>query len=201
VEASDSIRYVIATPRRVGALLAGTAAVLAVTLSGCGTISQAGAAAVIGDRRISVSDVQDGYNDIVPLVGQDAGVTQAQILNLLILEPYLTDAAADLGLGVSDQDARLSISSSGSVDGDDLSAAGVEVWRANLANTALQTDRSTKEIAATYASIEKELKAADVEINPRYGDGIDYSTFTLTQSTPNWISSTDTATPTVSPTS
>lgn len=168
-------------------------------LSGCGTISQAGAAAVIGDRRISVSDVQDGYNDIVPLVGADAGVTQAQILNLLILEPYLTEAASDLGLGVSTEDAKLSLSSSGSIDTDDLTASGIEVWRANLANSALQTDRSTKEINATYTAIEKELKAADVEINPRYGDGIDYSTFTITQSTPNWVESTATPTATATP--
>ncbi|GAB3245080.1 SurA N-terminal domain-containing protein [Kineosporia babensis] len=176
----------IATRRRVGALVAGTAAVLAVTLSGCGS-SQAGAAAVIGDRRISVADVQNGYTDILPLVGQDAGVTQAQILNLLILQPYLADAAAGLNRGVSEQDARLDISSSGSIASEDLSEAGVQVWQANLANSALQTDRAADQIAATYADIEQELKSQGVHINPRYGNGIDYSTFTITQSRPDWL--------------
>ena len=156
------------------------------TLSGCGT-SQAGAAAVIGDRRISVASVQDGYQDIQPLVGKDAGVSQAQILNLLILEPYLTQAAASLGKGVSDQDAKLDISSSGTVKAADLSHAGLEVWRANLANTALQADRSSADITATYSGIEKQLKSAGVHINPRYGSGIDYTTFTITQSSPNWL--------------
>ncbi len=177
----------------MGALLAGTAAI-AVTLSGCGT-SQAGAAAVIGDRRISVASVQAGYQDILPLVGQDAGVSQAQILNLLILEPYLTQAAAALGKGVSDQDAKLDISSSGTVKAADLSHAGVEVWRANLANTALQADRSSADITATYSGIEKQLKSAGVHINPRYGSGIDYTTFTITQSSPNWLKETAAPTP------
>ncbi|MBT0770533.1 hypothetical protein KIH74_16435 [Kineosporia sp. J2-2] len=178
----------IATRRRVGALVAGTSAVLAVTLSGCGA-SQAGAAAVIGDRRIPVSSVQDGYTDIMPLVGENAGVTQAQILNLLILEPYLTKAASDLGVGVSEQDARLDISSAGSVDAAGLTDAAVEVWRANLANSALQTDRTSEQITSTYTGIEAELKADGVHINPRYGNGIDYTTFTITQSSPNWLKS------------
>ncbi|MCE0535078.1 SurA N-terminal domain-containing protein [Kineosporia rhizophila] len=176
----------IATRRRVGALVAGASAVLAVTLSGCGS-SQAGAAAVVGDRRISVAQVQEGYRDVLPLVGQDAGVTQAQILNLLILQPYLSQAAADLGRGVSEQDARLDISSSGAVQPADLSEAGVEVWRANLANTALQTDRAAAEITDTYSGIEEKLKAQGVHINPRYGNGIDYSTFTITQASPEWL--------------
>lgn len=170
--------------------MAGAAAVLAVTLSGCGS-SQAGAAATIGDRRITVADVQDGYTDILPLVGQDAGVSQAQILNLLILQPYLSDAASELGRGVSEQDARLDISSSGTVSDEDLSEAGVDVWRANLANTALQTDRSADEITATYASIEDTLKAQGVHINPRYGNGIDYETFTITQAQPDWLEAAD----------
>lgn len=182
----DSIPDVIGTSRRVGALVAGVAAVLAVTLSGCGS-SQAGAAATIGERRISISDVQNGYTDILPLVGQDAGVSQAQILNLLILEPYLSQAAADLGRGVSEQDARLDISSSGTVSAEDLSEAGVEVWRANLANTALQTDRTADEVTSTYTGIEKKLKAQGVHINPRYGNGIDYATFTITQAQPDWL--------------
>ncbi|WP_285596387.1 hypothetical protein [Kineosporia sp. NBRC 101731] len=181
----------IATPRRMGALVAGAAAVLAVTLSGCSG-SQAGAAAVIGERRIAVGDVQDGFSDIVPLVGQDAGITQAQILNLLILEPYLSQAASDLGRGVSDEDAKLDFASSGTVKEADLSEAGLEVWKANLSNTALQTDRSTAEITATYSTIEQKLKKAGVHINPRYGNGIDYTTFTITQAQPNWLKSTAT---------
>ncbi|GAB6900806.1 hypothetical protein JCM9957A_38960 [Kineosporia succinea] len=162
------------------------AGVLALTLAGCGS-SQAGAAAVIGDRRIPVSDVQDGFSDVVPLVGQDAQITQAQILNLLILEPYLSQAAASLGRGVSDADAKLDIGASGVVKAEDVSEAGLEVWKANMANTALQTDRSADDITTSYKAIEAEMKKAGVHINPRYGDGIDYSTFSITQSQPDWL--------------
>jgi hypothetical protein len=176
------------SPRLLSAVAApALAVVLALTLSGCET-REAGAAATVGDRRISVADVQSAYQDIVPLVGQDAEITQTQILNLLILEPYLTAVASEQGHGVSAHDARLDIQAAGpKVDVEKLSDAGVEVWRANLANSALQTDRSQDQIQATYEEIGKQLKAAGVHVNPRYGAGLDYSTFSIKPDTPDWL--------------
>jgi hypothetical protein len=162
------------------------AAVLALALAGCGT-RESGAAAVVGDRRIPVASVQSAYRDIVPLLGQDQRVDQAQILNLLILEPYLTKAASALGRGVSDNDARLSIRSA--AQGQDLSFTrpGLEVWRANLAISAVQSGRSESDVKATFADLEKQLKSAGVHINPRYGAGIDYTDFTIRPEQPNWL--------------
>lgn len=190
----------IRSPRRLGAVAApALAAILALTLSSCDA-AQPGAAATVGDRRITVAQVQHAYQDIVPIVGADQGITQSQILNLLILEPYLVDAAAGLGRGVSTQDARLDISSAGSVKVADLSNAGIDVWRANLANTALQSSRTNAQIQASYEQIGQKLKSAGVHISPRYGAGIDYTDFSILPEKPNWLKSTTVATPGATPT-
>jgi hypothetical protein len=171
------------------------AVVLALTVSGCGT-REAGAAAVVGDRRISVADVQDGYRDISATLGPDQRITQEQILNLLILEPYLTRAAAAAGRGLSTQDARLNMQAAGLDEATKVSSAGLEVWRANMANTALQTSRSNEDIKATYEGIGRQLKADGVHINPRYGSGLDYDTFSIEAEQPNWLAASATPSPT-----
>jgi hypothetical protein len=171
------------------------AAVIALTVSGCDT-RESGAAAVVGDRRISVAQVQDAYQDIVPLVGQDQQISQGQILNLLILEPYLVKAASTQGRGVSPEDARLDMKAAGVDDATKVSASGLEVWRANLANSALQTGRSQTDIKATYDNIGKELKSAGVHVNPRYGSGLDYTDFSILPERPNWLTTSVTPTPT-----
>jgi hypothetical protein len=170
------------------------AAVIALTVSGCDA-RESGAAAVVGDRRISVAQVQDAYQDIVPLVGQDQQISQGQILNLLILEPYLVKAAATQGRGVSPEDARLDMKAAGVDDATQVSASGLGVWRANLANNALQTDRSQTDIKATYENIGKELKTAGVHVNPRYGSGLDYTDFSILPERPNWLTTSVTPTP------
>ena len=192
----DSIGRVTRTPRQLVAV-AVPALVFALTLtvSGCST-PEAGAAAVVGDRRISVAAVQDAYQDIVPLVGQDQQISQGQILNLLILEPYLTAAASAQGRGVSPEDTRQDMKSAGVQDASKISHAGLEVWRANLANSALQTDRPAEQIKSTYEGIGRELKKTGVRINPRYGAGLDYTDFSILPETPNWLATSATPTPT-----
>jgi len=192
---------VIRSPRRLAVVaVPALAAVLALVLSSCDA-PQPGSAATVGQRRISVAAVQRAYQDIGPIVGADQQITQDQILNLLILEPYLIKAAAGLGKGISNQDARLNITSAGSVNVAKVSDAGIEVWRANLANTAIQTSRTNAEIEGTYQEIGRELKASGVHINPRYGSAIDYTNFSILPSKSDWLKTTATATPTATPTS
>lgn len=169
-----------------GVVAPALAVVLSLSVSACGT-RESGAAAVVGDRRITVAQVQSAYQDILPLIGQDQQLDQAQILNLLILEPYLNGAASALGRGVSTTDAQLQVKAA--ANGEDLifSRSGLAVWQANLANQALQQDRSQQEIERTYQDIGRRLRADGVDINPRYGTALDYSTFTITPEQPNWI--------------
>lgn len=170
--------------RSVG--LATTVLALSLALSGCQT-REAGAAATVGDTRISVAEVQNAYADIVPLVGQDQAITQGDILNLLILRPYLLQAAASEGRGVSMDDARQDVKAVGSSDTTNLSAAGLKVWQANLANAALQRDQPETTIRATYDRIGQQLRKDRVKINPRYGAGIDYTNFSITPEKVNWL--------------
>jgi hypothetical protein len=175
------------SPRSLGVIVASAvAAVLALTLSSCGT-PQAGAAAVVGDHRITVTQLQTAYRDIVPLVGQDQQITQGQILNLLILAPYLTSAASAEGRGVSTQDARLDMKAAGATDIAKVSNSAVEVWKANLASSALQTDRTTAQIQAAFQGISVRLKKDGVHVNPRYGAGLDYSNFSIIPEQPDWL--------------
>jgi hypothetical protein len=195
---SDNITPVIRCPRRLAAVAVPALAVaLALTLSSCDA-AQPGSAATVGDRRISVAQVQSAYQDVVQIVGQDAQVTQGQILSLLIREPFLVSEAAKLGRGVSAQDARLEISSVGSVNVAKLSDAGVDVWRADLANRALLSERPDADIKVTNAAIADDLKAVGVHINPRYGAGIDYANSTILPEKRDWLRKT--ATPGPSPT-
>jgi hypothetical protein len=184
--------------RRLGAVAVPTlAVVLTLALSGCAT-RQAGAAAVVGDNRISVAEVQAAYADVVPLVGQDQQITQGDILNLLILRPYLMAAAAAQGRGVSVDEARQDIKAAGGSDSTTLSPAGLRVWEANLANAALQQGQPADTVRATYARIGERLKKDGVHVNPRYGAGIDYTNFSIVPEKPDWlkVTSTPAATPT-----
>ena len=142
-----------------------------------------------------MASVQKAYQDIVPLVGQDQQISQGQILNLLILGPYLTQAAAELGRGVSAEDARLDMKAAGLDDPSKISAPGLEVWRANLAIAALQSSRDATAIKATFDGIGQEVKSVGVHVNPRYGAGLDYTNFSIVPEKPNWLSTSATAAP------
>lgn len=159
--------------------------------TGCGS-AEAGAAAVVGDRRISVATVQSGYDSILALAGPDAGFTQSVILNYLILEPYLTRAAGALGRGVSTHDAELQFQIDSSVPTP--SAAALKVMRALAANQAIRDGRTQQQYNDTYQSISDQLKADGVHINPRYGAGLDYrigtdTTLTILPEKQDWIAS------------
>jgi hypothetical protein len=182
---------VILTSRRRGAV-AVAALGAALVLSACGS-NEAGAAAVVGGRRISVSQVQSAYRDLVPLVGQDQQLSQGDILNFLILEPYLVQAAGQLGRGVSAHDAELEFQQV--PNAPEPSEAGVDVLRANLAIVQLQQGRGQAEVLATFDQIATRLKAAGVHVNPRYGAGIDYRTFTMQAAKQDWLKTPGAATP------
>ncbi|MFI7588710.1 hypothetical protein ACIB24_16695 [Spongisporangium articulatum] len=183
---------------RTSSALTSLAALLVagLVLSGCSG-QEAGAAAVVGDRRITIAQVQSAYTDVVPLVGQDAQFTQSDILNWLILEPYLTQEAAHEGKGVSVQDAKLEFTK---VEGAprDPSPAALAVVRAILARGAVfANDKSTEELTALLNQITGRLKADGVKLNPRYGSSMDYTQANIVKGQPNWLKPV--ATPSATP--
>lgn len=171
--------------RRAVALPAVLAAAVALPLTGCAG-QHAGAAAVVGDRKITVAQVQAAYRDVNPLVGQDAQFTQTNILNWLILEPYLVKEAAREGLGVSGQQAAEEFTK---VEGASRhpSAPAVSVVRAILARGAIVQNKSTEALTALSQTFAQELKADNVQISPRFGSGMDLQTAAILPEQPNWL--------------
>lgn len=155
---------------------------LAVTsvLGACGSV-EAGSAAVVGDRRISVYDVQRATADVQAYFGADQQVAQQQVLFFLISGPYIVDAAAKAGVGVSADDARVQLASK--LAGP--SGPGIAVFQANEAITRIGSLQDPKKTAA-ITSITDAFAHTTVTVNPRYGT-FDAQKLQIVAADQNWI--------------
>ena len=194
---------------RSGAAAVALAASLALTplLGACGT--QAGAAAVVGDRRITVDELQTATSEVRSIVQDPSQVTQQLVLGWLIAHPYVVQAASEQGKGVSRQDAQTFFTRSNFKapgGGTTPSASAVDAVQTAYALQLLTGQDSTPEIAKkSVDEVLADLKAADVRVNPRYGT-FDYrwdeqsQTFTLSPRSPNWLTPAQPAQPAGTPT-
>ena len=93
-------------PRTRGgaAVLLAAALALAPVLAGCEP-TQAGSAAVVGDRRITVTELQTATTELRSIVQDPTQISQDLVLGWLIANPYVVKAAADQGKAVSRDDA------------------------------------------------------------------------------------------------
>jgi hypothetical protein len=171
--------------RTLRRLVVAIAVPVALLLAGCGT-PQSGAAAVVGDRRISITEVQDAYRDITVLVGQDLQATQADMLTFLIIEPYLTKAAADAGQGVSEDDAEKVF--------DEVrerlpkpSEGALLVARAVAARERLQSTLPPEQVQQIFTDVIAEIRKDGVEVNPRYGGSFDYEQLVIVPGAEDWL--------------
>jgi hypothetical protein len=182
---------VTATSSRLGRRITGLALVAAATLtaSACGTM-QAGAAAVVGDRRISVADLQRATTDIDAYAkAQDPNstVSQEKILLFMILAPDLVDAAAQAGVGVSADTARQELGKYGVAK---PSQAAVEAMRGLAALNSLKQADKQNELNAFVTK----LRSEKVEVNPRYGT-FDPTSVNIVAVSPDWLVGSPAATP------
>ena len=182
--------------RRGGAATLVLAASLALTplIGACGT--QAGAAAVVGDRRISVGELQTATAEVRSIVQNPAQITQQLVLGWLIAQPYVQQAASEQGRGVSREDAQ-TLFRRGNFTAPDggttPSEAAVSAVQAAFALQLLTGQDSTPQVAKQVVDkVLADLKAAGVQVNPRYGS-FDYrwdeqsASFTLTPRAANWL--------------
>lgn len=145
-------------------------------LSACGRAA-VGAAAVVGDRRISVAQVQVASTQVEKILAQGSAVDQTTVLDWLIISPFAVDAAARNNVGASTDDAAqifaraAAANPSSSVGTPD--PATLEAVRAVLALQNLQGQGSapiTRDRAqAAYDELVARLKATHIVVNPRYG--------------------------------
>jgi hypothetical protein len=171
--------------RTLRRLIVTIAVPVALLVSGCGT-PQSGAAAVVGDRRIPVSEVQDAFRDIAVLIGQDGQISQADMLTYLVLEPYLSKAAADAGDGVSMDEAKKQFDEVK----DKLpepSHGALLVARAVVARDKIQAALPADQAQRVFEGIVEQLRAEKVEVNPRFGASFDYGRLVVVQGSENWL--------------
>jgi hypothetical protein len=150
------------TRTRIRTLVVLTTGVVAL-IAGCGT-PQAGSAAVVGNRRISVSDLQSATVDAQAFVGPSVAVTQRQVLYLLAASPFIEQIADRFGVGVSPDDARAAMAQSV----PHPSSSGLAVIQANEALLAVQ-QLGNQEASLANTAITQGLVADKFTVNPRYG--------------------------------
>lgn len=170
--------------RTRGRVLVAVAA-LGVLLTGCS--GQPGAAAVVDGRTITTAEVAQAREELAPIFQQ---VAASDVLQALILEPFVTQIAAERGVGVNDAEALdLVRSSIGQVVGEkeaaslEFGSGALAIARYSLALTALQDLPDAQEAASDYT---ERLAAADVEVNPRFGTFTEDLAVTPPE-TPSWI--------------
>jgi hypothetical protein len=173
------------------------AAALAVTplISACGT-TQAGAAAIVGDRRITVDEVQTATEQLKGLVQDPSQITQQLVLGWLIANPYAVQVAGEQGKGVSRNDALNFFeqahftNSGGGTTPSEAAISAVQSAYALQLLTGQTADPQTAKKAVD--EILADLKAAKVSVNPRYG-AFDYAwddqtqSFTLSPRNEAWL--------------
>jgi hypothetical protein len=173
--------------------LAVAAVAIAVPLlvSGCGAPT-AGAAAVVGDRRITEADVQRATLDIQAKLGDATPVPQSQVLFYLIAAPDVVAAANGAGVGVSLDDARAELGTA--LAAPSLPAA--TVWQTSKAIgniNGLPADKAD----VVKAALINALRRHTVTVNPRYGT-FDATKVSVVPGAENWIDTGATPTPVAS---
>jgi len=146
----------------VGAL---TALATAAVLSACA--GQPGAAAVVDGTGIPASDLQTALDELGPYV---QGASPAAVLGVLVIEPTVTEMAAEAGVAASDEDAQAfldDVVAQTTPDEDPtFSPASLAIARYFAAYTNLSNLSSQAEVTA---DITERVADLDVEVNPRFG--------------------------------
>ncbi|MFD9433771.1 SurA N-terminal domain-containing protein [Streptomyces sp. NPDC060002] len=183
--------------RRRTALLLSAAIVSAPLLAACGNDAHPGAAAVVGDQRITVAQLESRVNEVRTAqraaVTDDAQYAQAvaqtgslarDTLHGMVLDKVLHRAAEDAGVTVSRrevQEMRAGLEQqAGGAQG--LEAAWLQQYgippqrldenlRLQLEAQKLATELGTNTSQpAFWNALSKASKALDVDLNPRYGN-------------------------------
>ncbi|MEU9306656.1 SurA N-terminal domain-containing protein [Streptomyces sp. NPDC048256] len=183
--------------RRRTALLLSAAIVAAPLLAACGNDAHPGAAAVVGDQRITVAQLESRVNEVRTAqraaVTDDAQYAQAvaqtgslarDTLHGMVLDKVLHRAAEDAGITVSRrevQEMRAGLEQqAGGAEGLEtawLQQYGIppqrldENLRLQLEAQKLATELGTNTSQpAFWNALSKASKALDVDLNPRYGN-------------------------------
>lgn len=161
----------VSTIRRV--VGASVAVIAALTLTACDS-QQIGAAAVVGDQRITVSDLQDQARAIAELPDStldphgDLSEIQRTILALHIRHEVLGRVAEDEGLEVTDAEIDTALEQGGLPASDESVVA--ELDRTNVHDQLMfQKLVEAGDEAAAIETFNAAAAELGIEVNPRYG--------------------------------
>lgn len=170
--------------RRPRLALTSLALACGVALAGCGSaeVTEVGqtapreAAATIGDRTITIGDVQaatKGTNDFIREQGGQQTMSGRDILTTLLFAPEIIETAQTSGVPVPSAAAVERVLGQLGID---KAPATVELIRAQ----SVREQMTPEQVQAAFESA-----STDISVNPRYG------TFSpeqgLTEATPNWL--------------
>lgn len=146
--------------RRVLALL-----VLGLALTGCA--GQPGAAAVVDGEAITEATLADTVADLrVFSPAQPADALQA-----LIVAPIWLEVSRRAGLGVSEQEAETFLDDAATRAGVDPAGLtyGPGIVQIAQVSVAQEKAASTGQVEAVAAAVSERVRAAEIEVSPRYG--------------------------------
>ena len=164
---------------QIGRLRLVTVAGAVALAAGACTPGEAGAAAVVGDRRITTEQLQGALKGLRTGNPEFAQVEQLDRLVLfnLIAAPYLIEAADAAGLGVAPSEAQAALPMTPDADPE-----AVRALQAQIALNKLNQAQKGEALAAVGAR----LRGAGVRVSPRYGR-FDSTTLAVVQGQPNWL--------------
>jgi len=155
----------VVTTRRLRTAMVAAAMVLAAGLAGCS--GTPGAAAVVDGEPISETTLAQTVSDL----GQITDLPPQSVLQELIISPFLIEAATEAGFGTSEEEALAFLDDAAANAGVD--PAGLEfgpgallLGRRFAAQAKAQEAGRVNDVEAAATDL---IRAADVEVSPRYG--------------------------------
>ncbi len=164
------------------------AALVAAAVTSTACSAPPGAAAVVDGRRIDADAVSVATDQLRDLLQGPTGATlpEPTVLQLLIDAPFFIDAAEEAGVGISAEEARSEMDANlraREIEPPDWSPESIDVARYVLVLSALG---GLDDEGEARAGAEAAARAADVRVNPRYGER-DATTGFIEDATPAWL--------------
>ena len=150
--------------------LAAVAAAAALALTGCST---ADTAAIVNGTTITVSEAQEAVRQIKE-AQPAAQITTPSAVQALIFAPFINEEAAKSGKGQSDSSAKAALG--GTVTNP--SRATLDLVKASMVSQQLTQEETD--------AIRREIAAADITLNPRFGT-IDQANAQFGPPQTNWL--------------
>lgn len=137
----------------------------ALVLSGCSGNPRA--AATVEGRTVTTATLDATVADLEAFI---PSVDPRTVLVALMVAPHFIDAAAEHGVGVSDQDAldliEMNLEASGTTRDEPVGDGTVEVIRFTMAANNLGTLPDSNDV---LGALDQEIRELDIDVNPRYG--------------------------------